>query len=222
MTEPELDNRRPLKSRQLGWVGATAAMLARTGITPNQISGASMAFAALAAALLGVAPLLGPGGRAACLIGAAACVQLRLLCNLFDGMVAVEHGLSSPTGAIWNELPDRISDLLFLAAAGHFATASGWPVGIALGWGAAALAILTAYVRELGRAVGQPADFSGPMAKPQRMAVLTGACVLSAFEPLWGTSGLVMVAALALIALGAALTTARRTATLARRLKAAA
>jgi hypothetical protein len=38
---------------------------------------------------------------------------------------------------------------------------------------AAALAIATAYIRELGRAEGFAPDFSGPMAKPHRMAVLT-------------------------------------------------
>ena len=59
----------------------------------------------------------------------------------------------------------------------------------ALGWAAAAMAILTAYVRELGRATGLPADFSGPMAKPQRMAVLTGAALLSVAEPLWSGQG---------------------------------
>ena len=36
----------------------------------------------------------------ALLLGAAACTQLRLLCNLFDGMVAVEGGKASRTGDI--------------------------------------------------------------------------------------------------------------------------
>jgi hypothetical protein len=89
-----------------------------------------------------------------------------------------------------------------------------------LGWSAAVLAVLTAYVRELGRGLGLPADFSGPMAKPHRMAVLTLACALAAAEPLWGWQGQVMTVALGLITLGAAVTVVRRTLGLARRLKA--
>jgi CDP-diacylglycerol--glycerol-3-phosphate 3-phosphatidyltransferase len=38
-------------------------------------------------------------------------------------------------------------------------------------------AVLTAYVRALGGALGQPQDFSGLMSKPRRMALLTAACL---------------------------------------------
>ena len=47
------------------------------------------------------------------------CVQLRLLCNLLDGMVAVEGGRSSPVGALYNEVPDRVADSLLLVALGY-------------------------------------------------------------------------------------------------------
>ena len=43
-------------------------------------------------------------------------------------------------------------------------------------------AAVTAYIRVLGGSLGLPQDFRGPMAKPHRMAVLTIACVLGAFE----------------------------------------
>jgi membrane-bound lytic murein transglycosylase B len=79
-----------------------------------------------------------------------------------------------------------------------------------LGWAAAGFAVLTAYVRELGRANGLPADFSGPMAKPQRMAVLTGAAVLAVAEPLWGGQGGLLRAALWLVCLGSLATALRR------------
>ena len=154
------------------------------------------------------------------LLLAGGCVQLRLLCNLLDGMVAVEHGRGGPAGPIWNELPDRVADALFLVGAGYGAALAGVPWADDAGWAAAALAILTAYVRELGRALGQPADFRGPMAKPHRMALLTAACALAAAEPLWGWRGQTLALACAVIAAGAALTAARRTLTLARRLRA--
>lgn len=215
----EIDNRRPVKAREAGWAHRAAAALADADANPDLISAASFAFAALGAAMLLGAAMTGPWPlRSALLLGAAACIQLRLVCNLLDGMVAVEHGRGSPSGAIWNELPDRFSDVVLLAAAGYCAAAGGVMLAVEAGWICAALALLTAYIRELGRGLGLPADFSGPMAKPQRMAALTVACVVSAIEPLWGWRGQTLMVALVVVALGTALTAFRRTRTLAGRL----
>ena len=41
------------------------------------------------------------------LVLAALGIQLRLLCNMLDGMVAVEHGRATPVGALYNDVPDR-------------------------------------------------------------------------------------------------------------------
>ena len=216
----EVDNRRPLKTRSAGWAAALARALGKARVRPNHISALSVVFAALGAALM----LLGGTddgdglGRGIALILAAVCIQLRLLCNMIDGMVAVEHGMASPTGPVWNELPDRIADVLFLVAAGYCA-ALKLPPGEWLGWLAAVLAVLTAYVRELGRGLGQPADFSGPMAKPHRMFVLTLTCAIAAFEPLWGGKGDVILVGLTVIVLGSAVTVIRRTAHIMRRLR---
>jgi phosphatidylglycerophosphate synthase len=219
MSEPSLENRRPIKSRASGWAQASARMLAKAGASPNMISGASMAFAALGGSLMALSGMSGAVPRGVELIAAAACVQGRLICNLLDGMVAVEFKRGSTSGAIWNELPDRISDALFLAGAGACAFNSLHPLtGMTLGWMAAVLAVTTAYVRELGRGLGFAADFSGPMAKPQRMASLTATCVIAAFEPLWKGQGEIMLAGLILIVLGTALTVGRRTRNLARAL----
>ena len=215
------DNRRPLKSRRSGWASAAAAALAKMGATPDLISASSMAFSAIGATCLVAAWAAGPAARAVLLIGAASAVQLRLVCNLLDGMVAVEHGRGGPYGPIWNELPDRVSDVLLLVALGWAASAGG-PDAWVLGWIAAVLAVLTAYVRELGRAIGFAADFSGPMAKPHRMAVLTAACVLSIAEPLVGWRGQILYAALGVIVLGSVVTVARRVGALGRNLKRAA
>jgi phosphatidylglycerophosphate synthase len=76
------------------------------------------------------------------LVGAAA-VQLRLLCNLLDGLVAIEGGRGSATGELFNELPDRVSDVLALVAAGYAVTWVAWAPE--LGWAAALAAVLTAY-----------------------------------------------------------------------------
>jgi phosphatidylglycerophosphate synthase len=219
MTSSDLDNRRPLKSRSTGWAQQIAGVLARAGATPDAISGMGLAFAVLGAGLFLGAGIASPGPRAACLTGAAVCIQLRLLCNLLDGMVAVEHRRGSASGPIWNELPDRLADTLFLVGAGYSAWSLGWDFAQPLGWIAAWLATLTAYLRELGRGLGFPADFSGPMAKPHRMAALTLTCIVAALEPLWGWKGHALMIGLTVIAVGVAFTLLRRTRHLVRRLE---
>ncbi len=219
----ELDNRRPIDAQPAtpSWAHWLARRLAEADASPDLISAGSVAFAFLGATLLLLASLTASGAwRAPLLVGAAGCIQLRLICNLLDGMVAVEHSRGSTAGPIWNELPDRFSDVLLLAGAGYGAAGGGVMFAVELGWVCAALALLTAYLRELGRGLGFAADFSGPMAKPQRMAVLTAGCLISAFEPLWGWRGQTLMIALFVIAVGTALTAARRTRTLAHRLAA--
>lgn len=200
-------DRRPLKSRGTGWARALATALARSPVTPDQISAASVLFAAAGAALLLYWPT--PAG----LVLVAVCVQLRLLCNLLDGMVAVEGGKGSATGALWNELPDRLADSLFLVPLGY---AAGTPW---LGWLAALLAMATAYVRVTGGALGLAQDFRGPQAKPHRMAVMTLGSLAAAAELALAGTVHALVVALAIIAAGSALTCLARTAAIARQLR---
>ena len=63
---------------------------------------------------------------------------------------------------------------------------------------------------ELGRANDLPSDFSGPMAKQHRMAVITLAALLSVLEPLWNGRDQVLTLALWVVVFGAALTAFRR------------
>jgi phosphatidylglycerophosphate synthase len=182
--------------------------LAASAVTPNQISLLSMVFAAIGGWLIAT-------GVPIAWLGAAVCVQLRLLCNLLDGMVAIEGGKSSAVGALYNELPDRVSDSLLLVPLGY---AAGWPW---LGWLAALLAANTAYVRLLGASLGQRQDFGGVMAKQRRMAVLTlGLVVQSVEAPIWGTRFALFTAGI-IIAAGSLLTCWTRTMAIARRLEAA-
>lgn len=193
------ENRRPLSSRDTRIMQRIAAWLARTGITPNQISCIAMFFAAVGGLLLAFG-----SHSAVALVLCALFVQLRLLCNLFDGMVAVEGGKKTPTGELYNELPDRVSDSLFITALGY-AVSLDW-----LGWLAALLAALTAYVRVFGGSIGLPQSFRGPMAKQHRMAVLTTSCLLGAAEMYYGQSRYVLTIGLIAIAAGSAATCALR------------
>lgn len=197
--------RRPIAARGSRWAQRTAAALARSPLSPNQIS-----LLSVVAALGGVAVLLAwPGAPG--LLGCALAIVLRLMCNLFDGMVAVEGGKATATGALYNELPDRIADSLFLVALGY---AAAWPW---LGWLAALLAALTACVRTLGGALGQMQDFRGPMAKPHRMWLMAAALCLAAALP--AVRAVILQGAAALIAAGAAITCVTRTRALAARLR---
>jgi phosphatidylglycerophosphate synthase len=203
------DNRRPLAVRERGLAKKTAHWLSQQAITPNQISIASVLFAAASAACLLWMPHAAPGTGWIMPLLAAVFIQLRLLCNLFDGMVAVEGGKKTLSGELFNDIPDRIADPLILVAAGYASTAFGWSA--ALGWCAGLLAVMTAYVRTLSASAGAPVDFRGPMAKQHRMALMTGACVVAAVEAAVSQTAYTLPLALALVVLGAVVTVYRRT-----------
>jgi phosphatidylglycerophosphate synthase len=215
-----LENRRQLKTRAREWPRAIAGVLARGGLTPNSVSLLSVVFAALAALFFLKAGLSLPPSRPWpwWLVAAAACIQLRLLCNLLDGLLAIEGGLKTRTGELYNEIPDRFGDVLILAGAGY--ALPGYPLGTMLGWIAAIVAVLTAYVRLLGGSLGFAQDFSGPLAKQHRMFALTVGALVSAAElgireTVWG-----LYAALWIIVVGAAYTFARRSKRIADQLEA--
>jgi phosphatidylglycerophosphate synthase len=211
-------SRRPLKTRDRGWARALAQFLVKRRVSPNLISIFSIVFALAAGAAFYFASPAQPLRYIQMLVIAAVAIQGRLLCNMLDGMVAVEGGRQTKTGEIFNDLPDRIADTIILVQAGY--TVHSFPFGMELGWGAALLAVFTAYVRMMGGAAGLKQSFMGPMAKPHRMAVLTAACVLSLFEPSFLASGTLLWVALIVIVLGSVVTIVLRTIKIVRELEA--
>jgi phosphatidylglycerophosphate synthase len=210
----DVPNRRPIKTRNTGWATRIAGMLARAGIKPNWISIGSVAMACGAGACLVAAGQIDRVGWSVFfyLMGATF-IQLRLLCNLFDGMVAVEGGMKSASGEIFNDFPDRLADPIILVCAGY--GLSGWiPHGVELGYIAGLAAVFVAYVRVLGVSTGTAQHFLGPMAKQHRMAIITIAAIASVPElfywPFHWPRGAVMATALVLIVLGSAATVVRR------------
>jgi phosphatidylglycerophosphate synthase len=169
--------RRPLASRNLRVFQATARALARAGVSANAISVAGMLFGAAAGAALILTQIDVPRRRVYW-VSAAALIQLRLLCNMLDGMVAMERGTSSAVGELYNEIPDRISDSAVLIGLGY---AEGGHV--VWGYAAALAAMFTAYVRAMGKCAGAPQDFRGPMAKPHRMFLVTVAALFLGLSP---------------------------------------
>jgi phosphatidylglycerophosphate synthase len=191
--------RRPIAARSSAWAIALSAWLARSGVTPNSISVVSVVFAAIGAVLLS------SFDHPVAWLATAVCVQLRLVCNLLDGMVAIEGGRKSKVGPLYNEFPDRIADTLFLVPLGY---AAGMPW---IGWACALLAALTAYVRVFGGALGLMQDFSGVMAKQRRMAALTIGLIAQSVEaPLFGSRWSLLATA-AVIAVGSLVTCITRT-----------
>ena len=205
---PATEGRRPLRVRGARLSQGVARWLSRKNITPNQISIGSVIFAAFAALCLFLLPNVGQLGAWLLPVLAALFIQGRLLCNLFDGMVAIEGGKGTASGELYNDIPDRIADPLILVAAGYAAHVINW--SDSLGWCAAILAVMTAYVRTLATSIGAPTDFRGPMAKQHRMAVLTLACLLTAVEPMLWPQGYVLLVALGVIIVGCVVTLYKR------------
>lgn len=212
----EIGQRRPIKAREFAWSQAVARWLSARGVSPNGISIFGLVCALMAGALLGLSD-----GTVATWLLAALCVELRLLCNMFDGMVALERGIASKMGEIYNEVPDRLADIAVLVGLGYAPGGTPW-----LGYVAALAAVLTAYIRVFAVSVGAPADFSGVMAKPYRMqtvaltAVLCAAALLVglSYQSVIGQTGLPTIA-LIVIAIGATGTALRRLSHLVARFK---
>lgn len=217
--------RRELKSRNTGWARLLARWACASGLSPNAISVLSIVFAAGSmTCFIYIPEFTCTTGTTLLWIGAAVGIQLRLLCNLMDGMVAVEGGKASATGPIYNEVPDRVADVLILAGAGYSTRMDPGVIKLfetlPLGWTCAILAMATAYVRLLqGTLTGQQ-SFMGPMAKQHRMAVLTLGCVVALGESLAGREPTAIYWALVVILIGASWTFIRRLLLISKTLKA--
>lgn len=209
----EVTERRPMKPREWRVMTGAAGALDRLGVTANSISVFSIVACVIAGGAFAMtAQAEGIAYRLFWLAGAVF-VQVRAICNLLDGIVAVESGKASPVGELFNEVPDRISDAAMLVGLGYAAGSS--PI---LGYAAALVAVFVAYVRAQGRVAGAPQDYRGPMGKPHRMFLVTGMAVFLAVSPMswhgpwWGpgASWGIVQATLWIIIVGGLLTSVRR------------
>lgn len=177
----------------------------RRGWSPDAFTAVGVAFAAAAAAglLIGWWPvvLIGLVGR---LAGA----------NL-DGAVARARGVSRPFGFLLNEIGDRVSDLLPLAAVGILA----WQAGSAPALAAALVAMTAAswptFVSLAAAAAGAPRLNGGPLGKTERALVV----LLMSVAVSWFPVEAVIVVGSAAIVAGSTLTAATRIRTARRSLR---
>ena len=207
--------RRPITSRDRKAFQIMAKWLVRHGASPNAISLLGM-FAAIAGGACLALTAVEAELRRPLWFAAAVLVQLRLLANMLDGMVAISSQRASALGELYNEVPDRASDAAVFIGLG---CAVGGDV--ILGFAATAVAVFTAYVRAMGKVAGANQEFCGPMGKPQRMFVVTvvalyGGLAPDRWQPLWGLNN----AALVLIIFGGLITAVRRLLRIAANLKA--
>ena len=162
MTEYSPVNRRPIANVFRKTAQGMTRVCVRAGISPNAVSLFSIVAASAAAVCFWQAsnvPLL--------LWIAPAFCYVRLYCNMLDGMVALEGGTASPRGEIFNDFPDRVSDVLIFVGVAFCGL-----VTPSLGLLGAVAAVFVAYTGVLGQAVGVQREFSGIMSKQWRMMAL--------------------------------------------------
>ena len=174
--------------------GVERAVIAR-GIGADQVTAAGLACGAVAAAAI-LLSALAPWW----LLCVPPLVLLRLACNALDGMIAVDTHGARPIGQVANEFADRIADACILIA---LSVRAGAPL---LGIGTLALVLLSSYLGTVAQAAGGTRQYTGVMGKADRMILLALAAPVAAFGP----AGVVLVAALAAMAIGAAVTIAQR------------
>lgn len=164
-------------------------VLARAGITANQVTLAAM-FLSIATG----AALIVSGANRWALFLVPAVLFLRMALNAIDGMLAREHGMQSALGGLLNELGDVVSDVALYLPFGLVAGIS--PVTVVATVVLAALSEMTGVVAVQ---IGASRRYDGPMGKSDRAAAFGLLAVLLAcgLEPgAWATAGLLVIAAL--------------------------
>ncbi len=199
----QASDRRPISARNSPYSQRISTFLAKHGVAPNAISIASVVFAMGAG--LSMLATSGNFANRAWWISAAVLIVLRLLANMFDGMVAMETGKTTIAGELFNEIPDRISDAVIFVSAGFAAGSSPH-----LGYVAAILALFIAYIRAMGNHLGVSQLFIGPMAKSHRMFALVAICLYNALMPAFLHIPALLTWGLSIIILGSVATTIRR------------
>ena len=153
------------------------------------------------------------------LVLGAAGIQLRLLCNLLDGLLADRRRPEDEDGRPVQRAPRPLRRRADPRWRRLLLARFGW--GLALGWSAAVLAVITAYVRVLGGSLGLRAGLQRPdgEAAPDVRADAWGAGRRVRVSRSADDHGAVRSRCVIIVA-GAAFTLARRIARIARLLEA--
>ena len=181
-----------LKPRFQARLRPLADRLAKAGVTANGVTLAALVLSLTHGAWLALAP---DSRRPFLLLPVT--LFLRMALNAIDGMMAREHGMKSPDGAVLNELGDVISDAaLYLP----FALVAG--VNAPLVVLVVILAIVGEMAGALGPLLGATRRYDGPFGKSDRAFAfgLLGFLIGVGFTPGMWTS-VILAVLLALSAL---------------------
>ncbi len=150
-----------LKSRFQGLLRPLVRWLAQSGVTANQITVTAMILSIVTGMMLAGFTDIYPLWLLLPLV-----LLIRMALNAIDGMLAREHGMQSPLGAILNELGDVVSDVaLYLPFALLDVNALWSVVAICL------LAVISEMTGVVAVQIGASRRYDGPMGKSDRAFV---------------------------------------------------
>ena len=135
-------------------------------VHPNTITWVSLLFAVAAALCLYSADL------GWVLLLTPVFITLRMMCNLLDGMVAIERAMTSPQGEALQDTVDRLADSCMVLGAAFS------PIGdLRLGIVAITLMLISSYVGIQKKAVGGSREYGGILGKGDRFLLFSIASV---------------------------------------------
>lgn len=181
-----------LKPRFQNCLRPAVGRLAGWGISANQVTVAAVLLSCVTGAMLGLFPqstwlllLLPP------------VLLLRMALNAIDGLLAREHGMTTPLGALLNELGDVVSDIaLYLP----LALVPGIPAALVV-W-LVIVALLSEMTGVVSVQIGGQRRYEGPMGKSDRAFLLGGLALLLGLgvaPGLWSSA--LLIAAIGLLLL---------------------
>jgi CDP-diacylglycerol--glycerol-3-phosphate 3-phosphatidyltransferase len=160
-----------LKSRFQALLRPLSDALVRAGLSANEVTLGALLPSAAHGAWLALMP-----GSAWPLLLLPVTLFLRMAFNAIDGMMAKEHGLASPAGAVLNELSDVIADAALYLPFALIPVLNGMLV---------VLVVVARIIAEMAGALGPLIEasrrYDGPLGKSDRafafglLAVLIGA-----------------------------------------------
>ncbi|HSK53493.1 MAG TPA: CDP-alcohol phosphatidyltransferase family protein [Clostridia bacterium] len=170
-------------------------LLARARVSPDAVT-----LAAVPIGAIGGAAILASPRTPALLLLVPLTATLRLVCNLLDGALARRTGRVHPRGELYNEVGDRLADVLMLAPVALLPGIDGPVV-----WLGVVLAVLASFTSVATRAAGGRRTYRGILSKPGRMVLLSAfaIAVLVVGPDAWAPFGPLLV-------IGAGLTVAER------------
>jgi len=166
-----------------------SAVLRRTRVTANQLTGLGLALAVVAAVVIATGHLV----AGALLVGVCG------LPDLLDGPVAKATDTVSVQGAFFDSVADRVTDSLLLGGVAWYLSGQGQGHLAVLPLGVLAATMLVSYVRAKAESLGLSAK-GGLMERAERLIALGTGLIVQPFFPLlvpmlWAMLGLTVATA---------------------------